>query len=219
MTVDARVRVLIADDHARTRGDVRDVLEHDGRFEVCADVPDAAAAIDAALREQPDVCVLDVHMPGSGVAVVRELGARLPGTKTVMLTVSAEDADMLAALRAGASGYLLKDMDLDDLPQALVDVTEGRAAVPGTLLARVLEELRDRSPRRRATAAAPEGAEQLTSREWQVLDLLKLDLGTAEIARRLHLSQATVRSHVARIVHKLGVPDRESVVRLFRRDR
>jgi DNA-binding NarL/FixJ family response regulator len=136
-----------------------------------------------------------------------------------MLTVSAEDADMLAALRAGASGYLLKDMDIDDLPQALVDVTEGRAAVPGTLLARVLEELRDRSPRRRATAAAPEGAEQLTSREWQVLDLLKLDLGTAEIARRLHLSQATVRSHVARIVHKLGVPDRESVVRLFRRDR
>ena len=214
-TRDSPVRVLVADDHAPTRADVCAVLEDDSRFEVCADVNDAPAAIEAALRERPDVCLLDIHMPGSGVAAVWEITARLPQARVVMLTVSDDDVDLLAALRAGAVGYLLKDMEFERIPHALADVVEGKAALPRALTTRVLEELRDRGPRRRATAATAAGP-QLTSREWQVLDLMRLELGTAEIARRLHLSQATVRSHVAGVLRKLGVPDREAAVALFR---
>jgi DNA-binding NarL/FixJ family response regulator len=214
--VNHRLRVLVADDHAPTRADVCGAIEADDRFEVCAEAPDAPAAVAAALRERPDVCLLDIHMPGSGVAAIWEITARLPQTKVVMLTVSKEDADVIAALRAGAAGYLLKDMDLERLGDALAGVIRGEAAIPRTLIPRVLDELRDRSPRRRATAAATGVGGQLTSREWQVLDLMRLELTTAEIARRLHLSQATVRSHVAGILRKLEVPDREAAVRLLR---
>ncbi|HSL63620.1 MAG TPA: response regulator transcription factor, partial [Gaiellaceae bacterium] len=101
-------RVLLADDHPPTREDIRRTLESDGRFEVCAVAADAAGAVDAATRERPDLCVLDIRMPGNGIAAAWEITARLPETKVVMLTVSRDDDDLLAALRAGASGYLLK---------------------------------------------------------------------------------------------------------------
>jgi DNA-binding NarL/FixJ family response regulator len=214
MTAVAPVRVLIADDHAPTRSDVREALEDSGRFAVCAEAPDAAAAVEAAVRERPEVCVIDVRMPGGGVAAVWEIAARLPETKIVMLTVSADDGDLFAALRAGADGYLLKHTDLAPLPQALEDVLEGRAAIPPALVARLVAEFRDRRPRRRSILARDDGP-QLTSREWQVLDLMRQELATAEIARRLVVSQTTVRTHVAAILHKLGAPDRASVVRLF----
>lgn len=208
-------RVLIADDHAPTRGDLREVLEEDGRFEVCAEAADAPAAVDAALRERPDLCILDIKMPGRGVAAAWEITARLPGTKIVMFTVSDEDGDLFAALRAGAAGYLLKGTDPERLPHALQDVVEGSSALPPALVARLLSEFRDRGPRRRAVVGDETGP-QLTSREWQVLELLRHELTTAEIARRLVLSQATVRTHVAAILHKLDVPDRASAVRLFK---
>jgi len=207
-------RVLIADDHAPTRAHVREVLEEDGRFEVCAEAADAPGAVEAALRERPDLCVLDVRMPGRGVAAVWEIAARLPETKVVMLTVSEEDGDLFAALRAGASGYLLKDIDPARLPHALHDVLEGEAAIPRSLVSTVLREFRDRGARRRPIlVASPEN--RLTSREWEVLDLLRQGLGTREMASWLVLSQATVRSHVASILRKLGVSDREAAVRLF----
>lgn len=207
-----RLRVLVADDHAPTRADVRGVLDGSGDFEVVAEAADAPAAVTAAVEHRPDVCLLDIHMPGSGIAAIWEITARLPQTKVVMFTVSADDSDVFAALRAGASGYLLKDMDAERLPPALLDVVRGEAAIPRTIVARVLGEFRDRGPRRRVTI---DSGEQLTSREWQVLDLLRLNLSTAEMARRLQLSQNTVRSHVAGILRKLRVPDRESAVRLF----
>jgi DNA-binding NarL/FixJ family response regulator len=209
-----RTRVLIADDHAPTRGDLREVLEEDGRFEVCAEAANAPAAVDAALRERPDLCILDIKMPGRGVAAAWEITARLPGTKIVMFTVSDEDGDLFAALRAGAAGYLLKGTDPERLPHALQDVVEGHAALPRALVSRLMSEFRDRGPRRRAVVG-PETGPQLTSREWQVLELLRQRLTTAEIARRLVLSQATVRTHVAAILHKLDVPDRASAVQLF----
>ena len=96
MSVAERTRVLIADDHAPTRGDLREVLEEDGRFEVCAEAADAPGAVDAAVRERPDLCILDIRMPGRGVAAAWEITARLPETKVVMLTVSAEDTDLFA---------------------------------------------------------------------------------------------------------------------------
>jgi DNA-binding NarL/FixJ family response regulator len=208
------VTVLIADDHPPTRADVRAALESDPGFAIAAEVGDAAAAIQEAVRTRPDVCLLDIRMPGGGIAAVWEITARLPETKVVMLTVSRDDDDLFAALRAGASGYLLKEVDAERLPRALAAVVEGDAAIPGTLVARLVAEFRDRGPRRRKVLADDLGRE-LTSREWQVLDLLRMNLTTAEIAERLFVSQATVRSHVAAILKKLRVPDRESAVRLF----
>jgi DNA-binding NarL/FixJ family response regulator len=211
------VRVLLADDHAPTRAHVRETLEETGRFEVCAEAADAAGAVESALRERPDLCVLDVRMPGRGVAAAWEIAARLPETKVVMLTVSEEDEDLLAALRAGAAGYLLKDMDPARIPHALEDVLAGEAAIPRTLVPRLLREFRDRGARRRPIVVA-EPENRLTSREWEVLDLLRQGLDTREMARWLVLSQATVRSHVASILRKLDVPDREAAVRLFEDD-
>jgi two-component system nitrate/nitrite response regulator NarL len=207
-------RVLVADDHAPTREDVRAAVESDHRFTVVALAADAAEAIQAALRERPDVALLDMRMPGSGAAAAWEITARLPATRAVMLTVSRSDEDLFAALRAGASGYLLKDMPFEDIGNELADVLNGRIALPPELVTRLVEEFRDSAPRRRALVGQRGGA-QLTSREWQVLDFLRHGLATAEIAQRLFVSPATVRSHVAAVLRKLRVPDRESAVRLF----
>ena len=111
--------MLIADDHAPSRDDIQRALEGDDRFGICASVADAAEAIQAAVRELPDICLLDVRMPGSGLAAVWEIAARLPNAKIVMLTVSDDDDDLFAALRAGADGYLLKTMNLQGLPEVL----------------------------------------------------------------------------------------------------
>ena len=207
-------RVLVADDHAPTREDVRAAVEADPRFTVVALAADAADAIQAALRERPDVALLDMRMPGSGAAAAWEITARLPATRAVMLTVSRSDEDLFAALRAGASGYLLKDMPFDSIADELAGVLEGRVAMPPELVARLVEEFRDSAPRRRALLGQGAGA-QLTSREWQVLDFLRQGLATNEIARRLFVSPATVRSHVAAVLRKLRVPDRDAAIALF----
>jgi two-component system, NarL family, nitrate/nitrite response regulator NarL len=210
-------RVLIADDHAPTRHDVRRVLDRDARFEVCAEAADAAEAVQAALRERPDICLLDVSMPGGGLAAVWEITSRLPEAKIVILTVSDNDASLFAALRAGVRGYLLKTMDLNRLPEALDGVCHGEAAMSATLLTRVIERFRRREPRWRQADGSGRAPWRLTSREWEVLDLLAQGLSTAEIAERLVLSSSAVRVHIASIVRKLGVPNRAAAVELFRR--
>ena len=141
------IRVLIADDHAPTRTDVRRALDADERFEICADTADAAGAVQAAVRERPDVCLLDIRMPGGGLSAAWEIAARLPRAKIVMLTVSGEDSDLFAALRAGAEGYLLKTMDFAWLPDVLTGVCSGEAAIPPALVSRVLRRFRTREPR------------------------------------------------------------------------
>jgi two-component system nitrate/nitrite response regulator NarL len=211
--MNARARVLVADDHAPTREDIRAAVEADPRFTVVATAGDAADAVSAAVRERPDVALLDMRMPGSGAAAAWEITARLPSTRAVMLTVSRSDEDLFAALRAGASGYLLKDMPFASIGDELAQVLEGQV-VPPELVARLVEEFRDSAPRRRALLGQSGGA-QLTSREWQVLDYLRQGLATGEIARRLYVSPATVRSHVAAVLRKLRVPDREAAIRLF----
>lgn len=208
---DRPIRVVVADDHAPTRADVRGTLEGDPRFAVVGEATDAPSAIEAAVLERPDVCLLDVNMPGTGVGAAWEISARLPQTKIVMLTVSREDQHLFAALRAGAAGYLLKDMDAARLPHALHDVIEGKAALPRDLMARLVDEFRDRGPRRRQTVAAGP-YETLTSREWQVLDLLRQGRSTAEIARKLSLSPVTVRTHVNSILRKVRAPSRDALL-------
>jgi len=210
------LRVLIADDHAPSRDDVRRALERDERFDVCSSAADAAGAIQAAVRERPDICLLDIRMPGSGLAAAWEIAARLPRTKIVMLTVSDDDADLLAALRAGADGYLLKTMNLQRLPDALDGVQSGEAAMPRALVTRLLEHFRGHEPRWRQLVTHDGFGGRLTSREWEILALLAQGLPTSGIARKLVLSASAVRVHIAAIVRKLGVPDRTAAVDLFR---
>lgn len=208
------VRVLVADDHAPTRADIRGTLNADPRFAVCAEASDAAAAVTNAMAKRPDLCLLDVHMPGGGPRAAWEITARLPATKVVMLTVSHDSDDLFSALRAGASGYLLKDTPNHRLAHALADALSGKAAIPRTLVSRIVAEFRDPSPRRRGLIM-DDAAAKLTSREWEVLELLRQGLSTAEIAERLFIGEPTVRSHISRVLRKLRVPDRESAVRLF----
>jgi DNA-binding NarL/FixJ family response regulator len=210
-------RVLVADDHAPTRDDIRRVLDGDARFEICAEAADAAETVRAALHFRPDICLLDLSMPGSGLAALWEVAARLPDAKIVILTVADNDASLFAALQAGVSGYLLKTMNLNRLPDALNGVCCGEAAMPRTLVARVLERYRWREPRWRQTVRAGSTRWRLTSREWEVLELLAQGRSTADIAERLVISPSAVRVHVASIVRKLGVADRAAAVKLFRR--
>ena len=207
------LRALVADDHAPTRAGVRAALEA-GDVVVVAEAANAEEAVAAALRERPDVGLVDINMPGNGIAAAAEIGERLPAARIVMLTASRDDDDLFAALKVGASGYLLKDISPDRLPAALRGVLAGEAALPRTLMARVLEEFRaaERHPLLRFLKGR--GVE-LTSREWEVLELLREELSTAEIAARLDVSPVTVRRHVSAILAKLRVPDRKAMARLI----
>ena len=212
---DARFRVLIADDHPPTRAGVKAALENDG-FVVCAQAADARAAIQAARSERPDVCLLDIHMPGDGIHAAETISRELPDAAVVMLTVSRTDSDLFNALRAGASGYLLKDIDPVRLPLALRGVLEGEAALPRRLVALLIEEFRERKRRRRIPLVGRRGVE-LTDREWEVLELMKQGLTTEEIAGRLFISPVTVRTHVSAILKKLHVTTREAALELLER--
>jgi DNA-binding NarL/FixJ family response regulator len=211
----APLRVLIADDHAPTREDVRRALTEGGMV-VCAEAADAARAVQQALETRPDICLLDVRMPGGGVAAAWEIAARLPTTKIVMLTVSDQDGDLFRALKAGAVSYLVKDMDFETLPEALRAVADGRAAIPPALVARMVMQFHSNDPRFRTTEVGAELGPRLTSREWDVLAGLAEGLSTRDIARRLQLKPSGVRAHISAVVQKLGVGSRQEAVEFFR---
>jgi two-component system, NarL family, nitrate/nitrite response regulator NarL len=204
---------VIADDHPPTRHGVRVALER-AACEVVADAATAAEAVSAAREHRPDVCLLDINMPGSGIAAAAEITYSLPDVAIVMLTASRDDEDLFAALRAGASGYLLKDMDPARLAPALRGVLAGEAVLPRWLVLKVVEQFRA-TPRRRITLPNSRAAE-LTEREAEVLNLMAGGLSTEEIAGRLFLAQVTVRTHIAAILKKLRVPDRKAAIRLAR---
>ena len=213
MNASEKISVLLADDHAAVRAGIRLALAGEG-FNVVAEAADGPGAVEAALRERPDIALLDVNMPGSGIRAAEEIVQALPSTTVVMLTVSRDDDDLFAALRAGASGYLLKDTDPSRLPFALKGVLDGEAALPRGLVARLIEEFRTRGKRRRLPLMRQRGVE-LTEREWEVLEFLHDGLTTAEIAERLSISPVTVRRHVSEILKKLRVTSREEAVRLL----
>lgn len=207
------LRVLIADDHAPMRAGVRNVLEH-GDCVVCAEAATAAAGIDGALRERPDVCLIDVRMPGSGIRAAAEITARLPDTAVVMLTMSSDTEDLLDAVNAGATGYLLKDMEPSRLVDAVRTAVAGEAPIHGRLTARLLEELRRRGPRAELTTADGHVA-NLTNREWDVIKLVADGLSTAQIAQRLFIGAVTVRRHISVLMRKTGVSSREELGQLL----
>jgi DNA-binding NarL/FixJ family response regulator len=211
------IRLLIADDHPPTRAGIARALDGKG-FVICAEASTAAIAVEEALRHRPDVCLLDIHMPGSGVEAAGEITAGLPDTSVIMLTVSRNDDDLFDALRAGASGYLLKDMNPERLPDAIRGVLNGEAAMPRSLVAHVIEEFRQRGRHKRLFLTRRQPVD-LTSREWEVLELMRQGLSTAEIATRLFITKATVRTHIAAILRKLHVSDRKEVLSLLASDR
>ncbi|MDQ3964592.1 MAG: response regulator transcription factor [Actinomycetota bacterium] len=211
-TIAEPIRVILADDHPPTRAGVKAALENDG-FEVVAEYGDAQGAIEGAAEHEPDVCILDIHMPGGGIAAASRISTSHPNIAVVMLTVSDEDDDLFAALRAGASGYLLKDMSPDRLPIALRGVLAGEAAVPRQLMSRVIGEFRHRGDHR---AVGRGIAASLTSREWEVFELLAEGKSTSDMAKAMFVSKVTIRTHIATILRKLGVPDREAAIRLYK---
>jgi DNA-binding NarL/FixJ family response regulator len=208
------VSVVIADDHAVVRAAIRGSLEAAG-FDVRGEACDADSAVALAEETRPDACMLDVDMPGGGIRAAEKIASRCPQTAILMLTGSRDDGDLFAALRAGAAGYLLKDTDPSRLPHAIRGVLSGEAAIPRDLVSRLVDEFRTGGARRRVPLAGRRGIE-LTSREWQVLDLMSDGASTAAMAERLGVSPVTVRRHVSTILRKLEVRDREAAVALLR---
>lgn len=206
----ASLRVVVAASDA-IRAGVRLALDGHG-FVVCAEESSSGAAVEAALRERPDVCLLDLGLPGGGVAAAAEIASRRPDVAVVMLASSPPSAQVFEALSAGARGFLPSDIQADRLHVALRAVVEGEVALPRSLVGEVVEELR------RTRGAPPRPGrrtpEQLTGREWEVLECMREGLSTGEIARRLFIADVTVRRHAGRIMHKLGVATRAEAVRL-----
>ena len=179
--------VVVADDHELFREALRADLEYCG-FAVAAEAGDALDAVRAVLEERPDIVLLDVQMPGDGINAAHAIASELPGTKIVMLTASRDEDVARAALRAGASGYLLKDVDSDRLADALRRVAGGELCFPARLFRRALDELRRDS----------RGA-QLESDDWQIAELVGEGLSAAQIAERLSLATHVVRERTAAV--------------------
>lgn len=206
----------MADDHAHVREQIQTALEADDHCQVCGVGATAAEAVALTLLHRPDVVLLDIHMPGNGITAARQISRSLPQTAIVMLTQSNEDDDLFDALRAGASGYLLKGADPSALPNALRGVLDGEAAMPPGLVTRIMYEFRGPSSRhflRKSVAA-----EKLSARELEVLEMLSQGLSTEEVGKQLFVSPTTVRVHVSAVLRKLHVKDRESAFRLLRRE-
>lgn len=189
------LHVVLADDHAPTREAVRLSLEARS-CEVLAEAADGPGAVAAAKAHHPDVCLLDIHMPGSGITAAWEITRALPGTAVVVLTASADDDDLFEALRAGASGYLLKDTSVDQIIFALRQAVGGGMYLPPSVAEEVLAFFRAVRPRR---------TYDLSPRETEVLQQMCRGYGRKEIADHLGISPHTVDKHVRSIYQKLHV--------------
>jgi DNA-binding NarL/FixJ family response regulator len=197
--VTRKVRLLIAD-HAPTRVGIRMAL--DGEAQICAEAGDAARAIRAAMREQPDICLVGRDLPGDGLAAVRGICRAAPRAAVVVLAEVRDVDDLLDAVRAGAIGYVPLGLNAERLRRIIGAVAANEAVVPRDMVLELLMELRGRGA----------GAEVLTGREAQVLGMLRRGQTTAAIAERLGITPVTVRRHISELVHKLGVQDRSELI-------
>jgi DNA-binding NarL/FixJ family response regulator len=203
-------RILIVDDHPLTREALSSLLAAHG-FDVCGSASDGAQAILEAARLRPDVVLLDLSMPGlDGLSALPRLRQAAPDTEVVVLTASGTEENLLAAIRAGAAGYLLKTEPPERIAAFLDGVVNGEAALSGTVARRLLEQVRHGNGR---GVGVPDSiAAMLSARELEVLLLLDEHLGTDEIAKRLFISEHTVRSHVKSLLRKLGVSSRREAL-------
>ena len=204
------IRVLIADDQALVRGGFRSILEGQDDIEVVGEAEDGAATVDATLRLLPDVVLMDIRMPGmDGIEATRRLAARGSASRVLVLTTFDVDDYVYEAMKAGASGFLLKTAPPRQLADAVRTVAAGEALLAPSVTRRLVEQFVRRPP---PGAAVPPGLEALTERELDVLRLLARALSNAEIAGELVLSEATVKSHVNRILGKLDLRDRAQAI-------
>ena len=203
-------RTLVVDDHPLTRAALVGLLEQH-EFPVVAEAGDGEEAIERARELQPDIVLLDLSMPGmSGLEALPRLRAASPGSEVVVLTASDTEENLLAAIRAGAAGYLLKTESPERIAVFLAGVSNGEAALSGEVARRLLDRVRDGG---RLDSGVPESiADELSAREVEVLLLLDEHLGTDDIAKRLFISEHTVRSHVKSLLRKLGVSSRREAL-------
>jgi two-component system nitrate/nitrite response regulator NarL len=201
---DEPVRVLVADDHRLMREGTAALFDADERLEVVGLASDGREAIELAGRRDPDVVLLDLNMPGvGGLEACAALRERDSAPEVLMLTVSDEEPDLYAALRVGASGYLLKDMAPSELIEAVLAVSRGEPRIAPEMASRMLAELG------RGSEGAPrDPLESLSDREREVLALMADGLRNREIAERLVISEATVKTHVRHVLEKLRLRNR-----------
>jgi DNA-binding NarL/FixJ family response regulator len=208
--------ILIVDDHPLTRGALATLLGQNG-FDVIAEAGDGNEAIEAARRLHPDLVLLDLSMPDlDGLSALPHLREAAPDCEVVVLTASGTADHLLAAIRAGAAGYLLKTEPPERIVEFLNGVAEGEAALSGAIARRLLEQVREGT----AHSGVPDAiAAALSARELEVLLLLDEHLGTDEIAKRLFISEHTVRSHVKSLFRKLEVSSRREALETLARAR
>lgn len=205
-----RVRVLVAARHEPTRAGIAVALARAGH-EVVAEAPDTVSALALATALRPDVCLVDLELAGGGIALVRAMAGRSPATRAVVLAPALRHAELLAALRAGAVGYVVEGMDASRLAGEVEAAAAGQAALSRELTMHLIDAFRTA-----ADPARPAGTEALTARELQVLQLLAADRTTKQIARELGLSATTVRRHISTAVAKLGVAGRREAAGVLR---
>jgi DNA-binding NarL/FixJ family response regulator len=206
-----RIRVLLVDDQALVRAGFRMILEAEGDMDVVGEAADGTEALTEARRLKPDVVLMDVRMPElDGIEAARRLLAGDDGPRIVMLTTFDMDEYVYEALRAGASGFLLKDVPPEQLVAGIRAVASGEALLAPAVTKRVIEEFVRRPPD--AVRAAPPELAELTDRESEVLTLMARGLSNAEIAKELYVSDTTVKTHVARVLMKLRLRDRVQAV-------
>ena len=204
-------RILIVDDHPLTREALASLLEQHG-FDVVGEAADGEEAIEQARALQPDLVLLDLSMPGStGSRRCRASRAAAPDCEVVVLTASGTEDNLLAAIRGGAAGYLLKTEPPERIVEFLHGVAHGEAALSGAVARRLLDQVRDGGGRRTGRPRV-DRRRALSARELEVLLLLDEHLGTDEIAKRLFISEHTVRSHVKSLLRKLGVSSRREAL-------
>ena len=196
-----KIRLVIADDHPVVRDGLRGMLESQADFEVIGEAADGETAILRAIEMQPDLILMDLRMPIlDGVSAIREIKKRLPPMQVLVLTTYDSDADILPAIEAGATGYILKDCTREELFHAVRAARDGEPVLAPAVAKRLIGKMR-----------LP-AEEKLSSRELEVLQLVAGGASNSEIAARLHISQATVKSHLIHIFGKLGVSDRTAAV-------
>jgi two-component system, NarL family, response regulator LiaR len=197
-----RIRVLIVDDHAVVRQGLRIFLDTERDFEVVGEAPNGEEAVRLARALQPDIVLMDLLMPGmGGIEATRLIRSEVDNVEVVALTSVLDDESVVAAVRAGAIGYLLKTAEADDLRRSLRAAAAGQVQLDPAAAARLVTEVR-----------TPAAVETLTDREGEVMRLLALGLANKEIGRDLRISEDTVKTHVSRILAKLGARSRTQAV-------
>jgi len=200
----AKQRLLLVDDHEVVRLGLKSLLEHHPQFEVVGEAGTAKEAIEQVSRLRPDIVLMDIRMPGSsGIDACEEISHNYPETRVVMLTSYAEDEMLFSAIRAGASGYVLKQIGGDDLIRALETISRGEALLDSAVTQRVFQEVRRAVKEEEASAFA-----NLSQQEKHVLLLVSEGKTNREIAKALFLGEGTVRNYVSSILSKLGVSNR-----------